>query len=133
VIGLAGEWMATVLGIRPNTVSREFARNVMSDPFHASLAQTLVEARVRQRPRTLLDPCRWRYARTRLTRGFSPKQIAGRLRHEYPSDMRKHLSAETVYVVLNGLPRGTLSQGGTAPASRSREFAIAAALANNAG
>ena len=32
-----------------------------------------------------------RYVRTQLARGCSPEQIAGRLRHEYPDDMRKHL------------------------------------------
>ena len=46
--------------------------------------------------------------RSHLAEGCSPEQIAGRLRREYPDDMRKHLSAETIYVALYVLPRGTL-------------------------
>ena len=34
--------------------------------------------------------------------------MAGRLRRAYPDDMKKQLSAETIYVDLSVLPRGTL-------------------------
>ena len=105
--------MATVLGRAPSTVSREQARNVArGHPYRACTAQTMAAARARQprRPRKLLDPWLWRYVRTRLARGFSPEQIAGRLRREYPDEMRKHLSAETIYVALYVLPRGALRQ-----------------------
>jgi len=106
--------MATVLGRMFSTVSHGSARKAMSGPFRTSPTQTWGEAQVRQpwRPRTLLDPCRWRYVKPRLARGFSPEQIAGRIRHEYPSDMRKHLSAETVCVALNVLPRGLHTRHG---------------------
>jgi len=40
--------------------------------------------------------------------GCSPEQIAGRLRRAYPGDMRKQLSAETIYAALYVLPRGVL-------------------------
>jgi IS30 family transposase len=43
-----------------------------------------------------------------LAQGCSPEQIAGRLQRAYPDDMRKHLSAETIYAGLYVLPRGTL-------------------------
>ena len=39
-----------------------------------------------------------------LAEGCSPEQIAGWLQCEYPDDMRKHLSAETIYVGLYVLP-----------------------------
>ena len=66
--------------------------------------------RVRQprRPRKLLDPWLWQYVRTHLSQGCSPEQIAGCLRLEYPDEMRKHLSVETIYVALYMLPRGNL-------------------------
>jgi IS30 family transposase len=54
-----------------------------------------------------LDPWLWQYVRTHLTQGCSPEQIAGRLQRAYPDDMRKHLSAETIYAGLYVLPRGT--------------------------
>lgn len=103
--------MATVLGRAPSTVSREVARNASRDrPYRACTAQPLAAARARQprRPRKLLAPWLWQYVRTHLAEGCSPEQIAGRLRREYPDDMQKHLSAETIYVALYVLPRGTL-------------------------
>ena len=103
--------MAAVLGRSPSSVSREHARNATrGQPYRACTAHSLATVRSRhpRRPRKLLDPWLWRYVRTGLTRGCSPEQIAGRLRHEYPDDMRKRLSAETIYVALYVLPRGTL-------------------------
>jgi hypothetical protein len=40
------------------------------------------------------------YVQTHLKAGCSPEQIAGRLRRAYPDDMRKQLSAETLYAGL---------------------------------
>jgi len=103
--------MATVLGRAPSTLSRESARNATKGhPYRACTAHTLAAARARQprRPRKHLDPWLWRYVQTHLVHGCSPEQIAGRLRREYPDDMRKRLSAETIYVALYVLPRGAL-------------------------
>jgi len=103
--------MAAVLGRSPSSVSREHARNApRGHPYRACTAHTLaaVRSRLPRRPRKLLDPWLWRYVQTHLTRGGSPEQIAGRLRREYPADMRKRLSAETIYVALSVLPRGPL-------------------------
>ena len=103
--------IATALGRAPSTLSREFARHVTKGhPYRACTAHTLAVTRARQarRPRKLLDPWLWRYVQARLLRGYSPEQIAGRLRREYPQDMRKRLSAETIYVALYVLPRGSL-------------------------
>ena len=38
----------------------------------------------------------WPYVQTQLAKGCSPEQIAGRLKHAYPHDMGKQLSAETI-------------------------------------
>ena len=62
----------------------------------------------RWRPRKLLEPWLWRSVQPHVVRGCSPEQIAGRLRREYPEDMRKRLSAETIDVGLYVLPRGSL-------------------------
>ncbi len=104
--------MATVLGRAPSTVSRESTRNARGTPYRACTAQRPAAVRARQPrwPRKLLDPWLWQYVQTHLVRGCSPEQIAGRLRHEYPDDMRKHLSAENIYVALYVLPRGALRQ-----------------------
>ena len=103
--------MARVLGRAPSTVSRESARNTARGrPYRACTAQVQAVAKARQprRPRKLLDPWLWQYVRTHLGQGCSPEQIAGRLQHAYPDDMRKHLSAETIYAGLYVLPRGAL-------------------------
>ena len=102
--------MARVLGRAPSTVSRESARNARGHPYRAGTAQHLAAARARQprRPCKLLDLWLWQYVRTHLGQGCSPEQIAGRLRRAYPDEMRKHLSAEPIYVALYVLPRGAL-------------------------
>jgi IS30 family transposase len=53
-------------------------------------------------------PRLWQYVQTQLTQGCSPEQIAGRLRHAYPDDMRKQLSTEILYAGLYVLPHGVL-------------------------
>ena len=108
--GLPLRVIARVLGRAPSTVSREYTRNARGIPYRACTAQRLAAARARQprRPRKLLDPWLWQYVRTHLGQGYSPEQIAGRLRHAYPDDMRKHLSSETIYAALYVLPRGAL-------------------------
>ena len=95
----------------PSTLSRECARNTTRGrPSRACTAQAVAATRARQprRPRKLQDPWLWQYVRTQVVQGCSPEPIAGRLRCAYPADMRKHLSAETLYAALSVLPRGTL-------------------------
>lgn len=102
--------MARVLGRAPSTLSREYTRNARGHPYRACLAQTQATTRARlpRRRRKLLDPWLWQYVRTHLGQGCSPEQIAGRLRREYPDDMGKRLSTETIYAALYVLPRGSL-------------------------
>ena len=103
--------IARVLGRAPSTLSRECARNTTrGHPYRVSTAQPQAVARAHQprRLRKLLDPWLWAQVQTSLKDGCSPEQIAGRLRRAYPDDMRKQLSAETIYVGLYVLPRGTL-------------------------
>jgi transposase, IS30 family len=112
-LGLAqGQSLRTrVLGRAPSTLSRESARNTTRGrPYRACTAQTLAATRARQprRQRKLLDPWLWESVQTQLRQGCSPEQIAGRLRHAYPDDMRKHRSTETLYAGLYVLPRGAL-------------------------
>ncbi|MGE0642624.1 MAG: IS30 family transposase [Nitrospira sp.] len=109
--GLSIRAMAQLLGRAPSTVSRELSRNATrGHPYRVCTAQTQAAARACQprRRRKLADTWLWRYVRRHLMAGCSPEQIAGRLRRAYPGDMRKQLSAETIYAALYVLPRGVL-------------------------
>ena len=103
--------LARCLGRSSSTVSREVARNVTRGrPYRACTAHTIAAGRACQPQRRLKlsDPWLWQYVQNHLAEGCSPEQIAGRLRRAYPGDMKKHLSAETIYAALYVLPRGTL-------------------------
>jgi len=103
--------MALILRRAPSTLSREVARTrAPTQPYRACTAQTRAIARTKQhwRQRKLLDSWLWQYVRSHLWRGCLPEQIAGRLTREYPHDMQKQCSTETIYAALSALPRGML-------------------------
>ena len=110
--------MARILGRAPSTVSRELSRNATrGHPYRACTAQTQAAARACQPRglRKLAVAWLWRYVQRHLMAGCSPEQIAGRLRRAYPGDMRKQLSAETIYAALYVLPRGAVSADAISP------------------
>ncbi|MEO8341458.1 MAG: helix-turn-helix domain-containing protein, partial [Nitrospirota bacterium] len=103
--------LAQLLARAPSTLSCEYTRTTTRGrPYRACTGQTLAGARACQprRSRTLLDPWLWQSVQAQLRQGCSPEQIAGRLRHASPDDMRKQLSTETIYAGLSVLPRGAL-------------------------
>ena len=101
--------IAVALGVAPSTVSRELARNRGLRGYRPKQAQQkALLRRLTARKAVKMMPETVDYIECKLAKDHSPEQIAGRLRHEYPDDMRKHLSAETIYVGLYVLPRGTL-------------------------
>lgn len=94
-----------------SSVSREVHRN--SDhrgysPWGAMIL-SVARSRIPRRKRIVdLRPGLWEYIVKHLRLHWSPEQIAARLRHDYPRDVTKHLSHETIYAALYVLPRGTL-------------------------
>lgn len=93
------------------TVSRELRRNAeRPSRYRAMVAQWRAErrARIARRPRKLTDRWLRRYVGRRLREGWSPQQIAARLRRDYPQDMRKRISHETIYAAIYIVPRGEL-------------------------
>jgi len=91
--------IAAALGRAPSTISRELQRNRTGDEYHAAQAQRLAEHRRQERPlvRKLDDPQINALVRTRLTREWSPEQIAGRMKLEHPDDPRRQVSHQTIY------------------------------------
>ena len=103
--------IARQLGRSPSTVSRELHRNARrAHDYRATVAQWRAQrrARIARRPRRLADAWLRRYVGRRLSQGWSPQQIAARLRRDYPRDVEKRISHETIYAAIYIVPRGEL-------------------------
>jgi transposase, IS30 family len=96
--------IAAWTGRDPSTVSRELRRNISGSPrrYRALSAHILAGERARRRrPRKLVagSPLRAQVA-AGLRAGWSPGQIAGRLRRDYPHRPELQVSHETIYQAL---------------------------------
>ncbi len=110
----AGESMRTIaarLGRSPSTISGELARNADSGGrYRASSAHVLAYERAsRPKPAKLV---RNQVLRERvqadLGKRYSPEQIVGRLRKDYPDQPEMWVSTETIYQSLYVQSRGAL-------------------------
>jgi IS30 family transposase len=104
--------IAARLGRAPSTVSREIRRNGGAENYRAVLADEAAWKRA-------LRPKRCRLAENRslaklvtgkLRQSWSPQQIAGWLKHTYPSDQSRQVSHETIYRSLFIQARGALKR-----------------------
>ena len=96
--------IAAWTGRDPSTVSRELRRNISGSPrrYRALSAHILACERARRaRPRKLVagSPLRAQVA-AGLRAGWSPGQIAGRLKRDYPGQPELQVSHETIYQAL---------------------------------
>lgn len=101
--------IAAELGSAPSTISREIAKNNGIQRYRALDAKDRV-TRNRPRPQRLelqKHPVLTNYVSARLQRFWSPEQIAGRLRLDYPDNPRMHISHEAMYhtVYLHKVPK----------------------------
>lgn len=100
---------AAILGRAPSTISREVARNRVSDRYSPSLAHEQTWARARRpKPRKLDGLALREQVTTMLTDRFSPEQVAGRLKVEHPENPEMQVSHETIYQALYVQGRGSL-------------------------
>jgi IS30 family transposase len=109
--------IAARLGRSPSTVSRELARN--ADPrrgYRASTAHALAYDRAsRPKPAKLVVNLALRAKVEKdLEKKYSPEQITGRLRVEFPNDPEMRVSPETIYQSLYVQSRGALRRDLTA-------------------
>jgi IS30 family transposase len=103
----AGESMRAIareLGRNPATVSRELRRNLDPDSgrYRPFAAQRLAAQR-RARPRKgklATDVGLREFVQDRLTRRWSPEQIAQALRGEFPDQPQRHVVPETIYQAI---------------------------------
>ena len=104
--------IATQLGRSPSTVSREIQRNGGYASYRASSAEDAAWQRA-LRPKVCKLADRPRLVRVitgKLLLLWSPEQIAGWLKRQYPDDEHYHVSHETIYKSLFIQTRGVLKQ-----------------------
>jgi IS30 family transposase len=115
-LGIVAGWsirsIATFLGRAPSTISREIKRNGGAECYRASLADQDTWDRA-QRPK----PCKLVENRalahivaSKLQLEWSPEQIAGWLKQNYPDDEDYQVSHETIYRSLYIQARGALKK-----------------------
>jgi transposase, IS30 family len=94
----------------PSTISRELARNSGCAGYRATTARALAYERAsRPKPAKLAVNLALRAkVEHDLERRYSPEQIAGRLRREFPDDAEMWVSTETIYQSLYVQSRGAL-------------------------
>ncbi len=110
--GLSLRAIATQLGRSPSTVSREVARNGGYDDYRASIAEQAAWDRS-QRPKCCKlssNKPLGRIVAKKLQSQWSPQQIAGWLKREYPGNEEQQVSHETIYRTLYIQSRGALKK-----------------------
>jgi transposase, IS30 family len=104
--------IAARLGRSPSTISRELARNAgcAGQSYRATTAHALAYERAgRPKPSKLATNLALRKkVEEDLQRRYSPEQIAGRLRRQFPDDAQMRVSTETIYQSLYVQSRGAL-------------------------
>ena len=107
-LGLGRRALARRLHRPPSTVSREIRR--FSGPsYDAARAGQQARGRRRRGPRKLAPGSVLEQAvQAELQRGWSPEQIAGRLKQMHPEEPSERVSHETIYAYIYAQPRGEL-------------------------
>ena len=108
--------IASKLGRVTSTVSREIRRNGGRDRYRAAEAdeQAWVRAKRPKQCKLALNRQLARRVAAKLKQNWSPEQIAGWLKAEYPRDERYRVSHETIYQSLFIQARGALKKELTA-------------------
>lgn len=105
--------IARKLNRDPATISREIRRQ----PYHGRLPYEATRAEAhafwqsrqsRNRRKLRSGGALFETVTQHLRQGWSPLQIAGRLRRMHPHDAAERVCHETIYVALYALPRGEL-------------------------
>jgi IS30 family transposase len=103
--------IARLLGRAPSTVSRELSRNTdRRGEYRVTSAHALAWQRTSRPKPAKLWVNQWlrEIVEHLLERRYSPEQIAGRLRVQFPDDPEMWVSTETIYQSLYVTSRGAL-------------------------
>ena len=117
--------IAETIGRARSTIYRELARNSVSVEYRPHQAHELAKTRRRnsRRPCKLADPQLEQYVRERLKKCWSPDQIAGRAKREFPRQVDRWVSRQTIYNWLQRQRpewRKWLRRGGKLPETRGK-------------
>ena len=96
-----------------SSISRELRRNISGQHYNALIAHQKAKAK-RCKPRITkkLNACRHlrMYVFGKLDRCWSPAQISGRLRMDFPERKEMRISHETIYAYIYAMPKSGLRQ-----------------------
>lgn len=104
--------IARMLGRDPGTVSREIERNSNPgtgsyEPYRAQQSST--DQLKRPKPKKTAEGTRlWEEIRRGLRKHWSPEQIAGRLKADFPDNESMHACVETIYQAIYLQAKGEL-------------------------
>lgn len=110
--GVSIRSIAQNLNRAPSTVSREITRNGGKSKYRASKADAQAWE-LAKRPKACKLRQKKRLAQavaTKLKQDWSPQQIAGWLKYNYPDDLDRCVSHETIYKTLYIQARGALKK-----------------------
>ena len=116
--GVEGAVIAARIGRDPSVISREIARHGGRERYRATrAARAATVARRRPKVRKLdARPGLRTQVLARLRAGYSPDQVAGRLRYEHPGGHAEQVadtvSPEAIYTWIYALPKGELAREG---------------------
>jgi IS30 family transposase len=107
--GLSRRAIARLLKRPHCTIVREVNRNATAIVYAPHEAHRRCAQR-KKHPACKLaaQPRLWTKIQRLMRKGWSPEQIAGKLKHLYPDDVRMHVSHETIYAHIYAHPRGGL-------------------------
>ena len=108
-----------------STIYREINRNSGARGYRPKQAQRLTDARRKKsrRPCKLDDPQVHQYVEERLRKSWSPDQIGGRSRRDFPRHQQRWVSRQTIYNwIHHRAPHGRrlLRRGGRPPEKRGK-------------
>lgn len=124
ISGLSIRSIATGLGRSPSTVSREIARNGGRRHYRAVKADKAAWKKAKRPKKCLLSlhPDLCNAVSTKLKQLWSPQQISGWLKLEYPDDKSMRVSHEAIYKTLYIQSRGALKRELQGLLRRKRKF-----------
>jgi IS30 family transposase len=123
--GMPKAEIARLMGRDRSTIYRELRRNTGGCGYRPKQAQRLAQERRQacRRSFKMGDPHVHDYVREKLEKRWSPDQIAGRLRRDFPRQPQRWLSRQTIYTwIYNHAPEWCewLRRGGRPPEKRGK-------------